>query len=196
MGQANCCAGKGKEDQVDMERAKQKELSRQKERERRMSEKKKRESAKQGARIREEVEREEDAKYNPDEIETMLPEKTTIHDVKRNTTFLDYVDSARKRLISLWYDNRSDDWSFKKTEEGVDLYSQPCTEDTDVSNNSLIHLIKLHSFYQLLLRITYDFCDLEQRASKYLKFHSVVTSYREKRNLIIFKGMFGLMKII
>ena len=53
MGQANCCAGKGKEDQVEMERARQKEIRRQKERERRMSEKKKRESAKQGTRIRE-----------------------------------------------------------------------------------------------------------------------------------------------
>ena len=53
MGQSNCCAGKGKVDQVDMERARQKEINRQKERERRMSEKKKRESAKQGARIRE-----------------------------------------------------------------------------------------------------------------------------------------------
>ena len=53
MVQANCCAGKGKEGQVDMERTRQKEISRQKERERRMSEKKKRESAKQGVRIRE-----------------------------------------------------------------------------------------------------------------------------------------------
>ena len=49
----NCCAGKGKEDQVDMERARQKEMSRQIERDRRMSKKKKRESAKQGARVRE-----------------------------------------------------------------------------------------------------------------------------------------------
>ena len=132
MGQANCCAGKGKEDQVDMERARQKEISRQKERERRMSEKKKRESAKQGARIREEVEREEDDKYNPDEIETMLPEKTTVHDVKRNSTYLDYVEKARERLIDFWYDNRSDSWVFKKTENGVDLYSQPCDADTNV----------------------------------------------------------------
>ena len=52
MGQVNCCAGKGKEDQVDMERARQKEINWQNERERRMSEKKI-ESAKQGARIRE-----------------------------------------------------------------------------------------------------------------------------------------------
>ena len=132
MGQANCCAGKGKEDQVDMERARQKENDRQKEREKRMSEKKKRESAKQGARIREEVEREDEEKYNPDEIETMLPPKTTIHDVKRNSTFLDYIDRAREKLIDLWYSNKNDTWTFKKTNNGVDLYSQPCTADTNV----------------------------------------------------------------
>ena len=53
MGQANCCAGKRMEDQVEMDRARQKEISRQKERERRISEKKKKESTKQGTRIRE-----------------------------------------------------------------------------------------------------------------------------------------------
>jgi hypothetical protein len=116
-----------------MERARQKENDRQKERERRMSEKKKRDSAKQGARIREEVEREEDEKYNPDQIETMFPVQTTIHDVKRNTTFLDYIEKAKLKLIDLWYNNRSDDWVFKKTNNGVDLYSQPCDVDTNVS---------------------------------------------------------------
>lgn len=110
-----------------MEKAKQKENEKQKQREKKMSEKK---SKKQGAKVKEEiVEEEEIETYDADKIETMLPENITADDVKKSSTNLDYVNKAREKLIKLWYDNRAEDWKFKNTDNGVDLYAKPTTDD-------------------------------------------------------------------
>uniref|UniRef100_A0A7S3NDM1 START domain-containing protein n=1 Tax=Euplotes harpa TaxID=151035 RepID=A0A7S3NDM1_9SPIT len=161
MGQANCCAADSKNDNiVDMDKARKSEEEKQKKREGILKKRESQKKDKKGKKVKNEDEvqkdEEESKKYDLNDIDSLLPEAPTLHDMERNQVNHEMVLTSREKAIKYWDEMFSKEWKLNKEEEGIQIFTRPSESDTQKYTMRVMDLVSNKEYVATYL------CNLEK----------------------------------